>query len=867
MRRVGWLISKYLLSTILPYFLFSWVLLSAILFVQQAGKFSDIFFDLNVPAGFVWQLAVALVPNVISFTCPMAALVATIIGISKMRTDSELVAIRAAGIGSLQLAVPVVVFGLGLSAFAFFVNLKGVPFAASLVRNVVLQAAIKKLESPIEPGTFNSEVQGYTIYVAEGDRAAGEWKNVYVFRETADKGVASIITSAKGRLDFTDESTELVLSDAKVVTLPATPAERLVSESIGDVRLATNTRRNELIDRLTKSERVPEELGLRELSQVTETLEGKERIEAELLFQRRLSLSLAPLIFSILGFSIAIRFSRGGRGTGIMLALATLVGYYLISFGAEQLARTGRIPAVLTGIIPTLSALSVSVWFWLTSRFTPISSDLFDSANIFKRRESSGGKAQTRNRIVAFTTGIRDLDLVIQLSRFFALSVVFVSALFLVFTAFELWKFAGNSADGVSLLAKYLFFLLPYIFLQVAPTGVLIAVVATLVTKSRQHEFVTWAAAGQSAYRALVPCLLFALAVGIVSFAVQEGIAPTTNRAQDSLRAQIRSGGSSTAGKGRAWSAGNGRIYSFKVGDGVQGPPSRTIGHASDNETPSARRLARGIGISQKSTSASDNKTAVASDVLKGSESLRPEVSERDLNAIDRARGFDRSVLAFAGFGMQQAIMASSIEIAQNNPASASDNETASSSCSLCPTDLLVYEFDITGLSLQTVYRSEFARFEKGKVRLAGKAERFTIANGETANGTTFEFDELIDPFEEAIGKPSHLSMSELRGQIQATDAESEKNMLGVSLQKRFASLLLPFVIALFAAPLTLSLSGKGNIAHIAAAVAGWLVLIGSISVFSQLGESGQLDPITAVWAPLVIIALVGGYLVSRMKT
>ncbi|MBL8182436.1 MAG: LptF/LptG family permease [Blastocatellia bacterium] len=867
MRRIGWLISRYLLSTILPYFLFAWVLLSAILFVQQAGKFSDIFFDLNVPAGFVWQLAVALIPNVISFTCPMAALVATIIGISKMRTDSELVAIRAAGIGSLQLAVPIVVFGLALSAFAFFVNLKGVPFAASLVRSVVLQAAIKKLESPIEPGTFNSEVNGYTIYVAEGDREAGEWKNVYVFRETADKGVASIITSARGRLDFTDEATELVLSDAKVVTLPATPAERLVSESIGDIRLATNTRRNELIDRLAKSERVPEELGLQELSQVTATLEGKERIEAELLFQRRLSLSLAPLIFSILGFSIAIRFSRGGRGTGIMLALATLVGYYLISFGAEQLARTGRFPAALTGLVPTIGALAMSVWFWLTSRFTPIGADLFNFAGLFNRLGRDGKKGQTRNRFIGLTTGIRDLDIVIQLSRFFALSVVFVSALFIVFTAFDLWKFAGNSADGVGLLVKYLFFLLPYIFLQIAPTAVLIAVVATLVTKSRQHEFVTWAAAGQSAYRALVPCLLFALAVGIVSFAVQEGIAPSTNKLQDSLRAQIRSGGSATAGKGRAWAAGNGRIYSFKVGAGAAVRPSRTLGSASDNDTQYRPDLAEQANHSSRQFAASDNETSYAVPQIEGRGEASGAVPDRGLDAGDQGDGVNQNFVAVAGPGTAQALIASSTLLAQNANASASDNETQAAPCSLCPTDLLIYEFDTTGLRLQTVYRSEFARFEKGKVRLAGKTEMFTVANGETAMSGDFEFAESADPFEEAIGKPSHLTLTELRRQINATDAESEKNMLGVSLQKRLTILLLPLVIALFAAPLTLSLSGKGNISHIAFAVAGWLLLIGSISVFSQFGESGQLDPIAAAWAPLIIMTLIGGYLISRMRT
>src|SRR5512140_1493283 len=115
MKQISWLISKYLVQAIVPYFLFSWLLLSVILFVQQASRFSDIFFSVNIPANLVWQLTVALIPNVIAFTCPMAVLVGTIIGLSKMQGDSELVAVRAAGVGNLQIIVPIVILGIALS--------------------------------------------------------------------------------------------------------------------------------------------------------------------------------------------------------------------------------------------------------------------------------------------------------------------------------------------------------------------------------------------------------------------------------------------------------------------------------------------------------------------------------------------------------------------------------------------------------------------------------------------------------------------------------------------------------------------------------------------------------------------------------
>ena len=155
---MSWTISRYLIGAIVPYFVSAWLLLSVVLFVQQAGRFADIFFSVNIPGSVVWQLAAALIPNVIAFTCPMAALVGIVIGLTRMQGDSELVAIRAAGVGNLQILLPVLLLGIVLSGFTFLVNLYGVPIAARLVRQVALQTAIHKLASPIEPGVFNTEV-------------------------------------------------------------------------------------------------------------------------------------------------------------------------------------------------------------------------------------------------------------------------------------------------------------------------------------------------------------------------------------------------------------------------------------------------------------------------------------------------------------------------------------------------------------------------------------------------------------------------------------------------------------------------------------------------------------------------------------
>jgi len=572
MERFSPLISRYLFQTVLPYFILSWLLLSVILFVQQASRFSDILFSVNIPTSLVWQLAAALIPSVIAFTCPMAALVGVIIGLSKMQGDSELVAIRAAGVGNFQITLPVIVLGVLLSVFAIFINLKGVPFAAQLVKQVAIQSAIYKLQSPIEPGVFNTEIAGYTIYVKAGDLQSGEWKNIFIFNEDVKGKQVRLITSTNGRIDSTDEASELVLKNAVVTTLSTDPAQKkYVSEAVSELRFAIKTKRGELIDKLSNRDQTPEELGLSELAQFSRTAEGKERVDAQILLYRMLMLSVTPLIFVLLGAALVLRFNRGGRGFGIFLALASLVAYYLLALLGEQLARTGRISVLVGSLIPIAASGAAILWLYLSPRL--ITNDVFGTikriiSGAFSKREL---QVSRRSRYLDLSTGILDFDIVSALLKFFLLTMGFLAAIFIIFTAFELWKFAGTIDGGVWLLTKYLFYLIPFVYIQLAPSALMIATLATYVIKSRQNEVVTWMSAGQSIYRLLLPCFLLMLLLGGANYLIQETLLPRANQIQDDLRGKIRSRGIVANKSGKLWVANENRIYSFEMEGGQQG--------------------------------------------------------------------------------------------------------------------------------------------------------------------------------------------------------------------------------------------------------------------------------------------------------
>lgn len=598
MRRVGLLMSAYLIRTIVPYFFLSWLLLSVILFVQQSGRFSDIFFSVNLPASLIWQLMIALIPNVIAFTCPMAVLVGTVIGLAKMQGDSELVAIRAAGIGNVQITLPIIALGVLLSAFAFVVNLDGVPLAAGLVRHVATQTAIQKLESPIEPGVFNTDLPGYTVFVKNGDPASGRWQDIFIYSEDAGKGTSRFITAHEGRIDVSDQISELVLENAIVTTVPKLGQQgKYVSENLGSLRIAIKTRRNEMIERLSTVQVTPEELGLSQLSQYAASREGKDRIEAQLLWQRRLILSITPLIFCLLGSAMILRTNRGGRGFGTVLALLGLLVYYLVAFFGEQLARTGTVSVPVAALLPIIVSVLLIVLLGLTRRIDLLQRISDWTSNHVERARRVPSRLQLRNVLMDLTTGLRDLDLLSSLIRYFVLTLAFLCTISVVFTAFELWKFAGAMDGGLTLLAKYLFFLLPFIYLQyVAPTAAMLAILATYVIKSRQNEVVTWTSAGLSIYRLLLPCFFATAILGVVNWEIQERILPVANRIQDELRTQIRSQGSVTRSGGKYWLYEDGKIITFQASESDNEIPKGSTGSietgtisASDNENQLTR--------------------------------------------------------------------------------------------------------------------------------------------------------------------------------------------------------------------------------------------------------------------------------------
>lgn len=566
-------LDRYTLAAVLPYLALALLVLSAILLIQQTTKFAEVLGSSAAPMRLAAEVTLNLLPNILIFTLPMSVLVGVATGFGQLGHDSELTAIQAAGVGTTRVILPTLLLGLLFSLLTFYVGFWVAPAAAKNLRDIGLQIAFYKLESPVDPRSFYTGMQGKVIYVREGDKETGQWGRIFMHWQEPG-GQIRLVTARNGRLDFSGERTELVLEDARMTTLPSGGAEAIArgehvtverSESmrVRDERLDTG--RGALARRMQEREPEFDEMGLAQLSQkIRESDNTARQREATIALHKRLALSLSPIVFAFFGAALGLKAGRGGRSQGVLLSLGSMLLYYLLSLAGEQFGRAGTLPPVLGAWLAFITAIPCGILL-LAARRRHFGFRLKRARSAGEVR-TQGARASGAEKRRPFVPGLLDRDVLKSVARNFLLIVSTLVLIFFVFTLFELLRFITRNQVSASVVVRYFVYLLPFALVAITPVGTLLSVLVTFALMVRRSESVAWWASGQSVFRLIQPCVFFAVFVGLGVWFVQEKVMPDANRRQNALRGMIRTGAvQADIQSGKVWvsSADTRRIYSY----------------------------------------------------------------------------------------------------------------------------------------------------------------------------------------------------------------------------------------------------------------------------------------------------------------
>lgn len=815
------ILTRYILREVTSHALLGGVLFTFVLFMRDLGKILELVVRNSASPADAARVFLYTLPNALTVTIPMAVLVGILLGLSRLAADSEITAMRAAGMGALDFVrivsiISALALGLGLVNSLFLA-----PRSAAALLSLESSLKSSQASFEIQPRVFYEDFKNYVLYIQDVRPAAGAaiWHHVFL-ADLSQPGDPRITTAEQavvvnGSPATGDPQTIRLhlINGSQHQTSASDPNQYNISTFTStDLPIETGALEDTHVGRsdtpiLALS--LPELIRRGSASPANSRSSNIYRIE----FNKRFSYPFACLVLMLVGVPLGLSSKRGGKSTGFVLTILLVFVYYFLSSIGVAFAKTGKLsPFFGVWGANLIFAAAGAFLLYQLSRGGIALSVFASTADSLKRLSArflpgqdpdperrSNVTAATLLRRLRSALGLRfplllDDYVLREFSTNLALVLSTFAVLFVIFTFFELIGDIIRNRTPLVTVGDYLLNLVPYILYNITPLCALVAVLITFGALNRSSELTAMKATGISLYRVVVPVLVLCAAIAAGLFAFDELYLPAANRRQESLRATIKG----------------------KPAQTFLRPDRKWISGQSSN-SPASQADAQAASMDPHSGSKPAHSAAPA-------RIFYYQFFDPDKNVFANLTAFE---FAPGTFTLQRRIFA----------ASAHWDEHPN----------------------QWIFENGWQRTFVGE----------TTASFQTFSLSTFpEIREQPVYFKKEDRPSQEMSYGELSRYINDLSQSGFDTMrLRVQLNRKLAYPLVTLIMAVLAVPFALSMGKRGGLAGIATAIglaiAYWVVA----GLFEAMGNVNTLPAMLAAWSPDLLFGITGLYLLLRTPT
>ena len=528
-RQLGQPLGFYIVAELFAPTLWALFGLTALVLTKDLLGFSDLVINRGLgPAAVGWIAFYELIP-LLSRTLPFAVLVGTLVGLGRLRSDRELLAIEAAGLARRHLVLPILGFATAMTLLGLGFSLLTAPAALRSLDDALRSMIQQNPGVALRPGSVHEF--GDTRMVAREISARGDTLRgvlLWVSDTGQDYFAGQTLFAERGSIQPLAHGTaRLALYDGVILLSPQEGGGETRFQIFETVIREPQSTEAWPVQPLTR-------LSLQALiDHVGETAgagEGPEARRARTELHRRFAAPTAGLVFSLLALPLACLGPRFSRASGGVLGLVLSVVYYGLTQLGDGLVQAGAVtvglgvwlPNILVGV-PAALLLGLQDRPW-TKRPTPAGQPVQDSA-----QAASPTALQTR-QILLPRYVLQHYLLMLGL----AFGFLFVGYL-LVDILERLEWFARHNATPAEALRFYSA-RTPLLASRIVPMALLLATALTVSILSFHRELIGMRTCGISATRTLSCILLVAGLVTPLSFVLNESIVPRSNALADRLK-------------------------------------------------------------------------------------------------------------------------------------------------------------------------------------------------------------------------------------------------------------------------------------------------------------------------------------------
>ena len=576
------ILDRYIVREVFRHALLGLVVFTFVFFVPQLVRLMALFVRHSGSGTQILYLFLCIFPGVLTFTIPMAILVGVLLGLGRMSSDSEIIALTALGIGRRRILLPVGVLALTGALLTFAMTVWLGPIALSTFRSTEADLISSQVSFQVQPRVFDERFPKLILYV--NDLAAGgtHWQGVFLADTGGESG--SRLTLAENAIviaEPTEGKLEIHLQGGTTHEFDRSDPDHYSVTAFGQSDLPIE------VSGATTAQPRQQSNPERSLKDLLAD-KGPNWREARVELHRRFAFPLACFVFALVAVPLGAQPRRGGRAAGSLLSVILIAAYYLLFIMGAGLARSGTLtPAAgiwTANVILGLLGLALlprmeqfrgeSQWLRPWGRFRRwirIRQLRRARARAAATRLGNGNGHIGADRSSGSFPRLLDLYLIRRFSFYFALLMGAFVFLFEAFTFFELLDDIARHRAPFLVVINYFRYLTPFLLYNLAPLGALVAVLITLGMMSKNNEIVAIKASGISIYRLAVPLLLGGLTIAATMLILDDTYLPYANQRQDALRNQIKGRSAQTYTRPQRWIFGeNAKIYNYDLFDPTQ---------------------------------------------------------------------------------------------------------------------------------------------------------------------------------------------------------------------------------------------------------------------------------------------------------
>ncbi len=552
-----------------------------VLFLRTIERLSVLLVRVNAPPAVIGKLLLFALPATLPFALPLGVLVGILVGLSRMSADSEIVAMRAAGVSSLSVVRPVLLFSLLAMVVTALASLWLTPLSLHLESKVARNFAAAQLTGEIESRIFNEQFPNLVLYVGNVSTTGTQvtWRHIFMADTTPaaelehsgkNRGDTPRVIVAEQAMPHADAANNRIIldmrgvrtserdKDGKVINTAApTQVEVLQAQRTEDLQLNKTVQELDTGPLYKRVYRHPHDL------------KHEDYVDAAIELHQRFALPLACVLLGLIGLPLGISSRKGGKSGAFILTVVIAFVYYLSFITLIGLARKGSLPVPVAVWTPDAVFAIVSV-FLLTRLERPGDTDVFRwlgslLARLFSRPSRPRLQRQRTSRPFTFRPLLIDGYILTSFLFYFFILLFSLVLLIEVFTFFELLGDMVKNDISMTTMLDYLWHLAPKLIYDLTPIGSLVASLICFSILTKYNEVTAFKAGGVSVHRLAVPVLVISLGLSGALFAFDHFYIPESNRIQERLRAEIKKKPVATYLRpDRQWVYGQGpRIYNY----------------------------------------------------------------------------------------------------------------------------------------------------------------------------------------------------------------------------------------------------------------------------------------------------------------